>query len=79
MKPVKRSRPFPKFKRQLQRMSRNPLAKEFRMTTDEILRVFERAKPVEAISEYQREQLAIRSNFERLKAERLAREAAASK
>jgi hypothetical protein len=79
MKPVKRSRPFPKFKRQLQRMSRNPLAKEFRMTTDEILRVFEQAKPAPTVSEYEREQQAIRSNFEGLKAERLAREAAASK
>jgi hypothetical protein len=79
MKPVKRSRPFSKFKLLLQRMSCNPLAKEFQMTTDEILRVFEQAEPVETISEYEKEQQAIRSNFERLKRERLAREAAASK
>jgi len=32
-------------------------------------------QPVQAISEYEREQQAIRSNYERLKAERLAREA----
>jgi hypothetical protein len=49
------------------------------MTTDEILKVFEQAKPVETISEYEKEQQAIRSNFERLKSERLAREAASSK
>jgi hypothetical protein len=35
------------------------------MTTDEILRVFEQAKPVSAISEYEREQRPIRSNYER--------------
>ena len=39
---------------------------------------FKQAKPEPNITEYQREQLAIRSNFERLKSERLAREAAAS-
>jgi hypothetical protein len=39
-------------------------------------RLFEAPQhPAPAISEYEREQLAIRSNFERLKAERLAREA----
>jgi hypothetical protein len=42
---------------------------------EEAERLFEQAKPGPAISEYQREQQAIRSNFERLKAERLAREA----
>jgi hypothetical protein len=47
------------------------------MNTIEILRVFEQAKPVQAISEYEKEQQAIRSNFERLKSERLAREASA--
>jgi hypothetical protein len=60
-------------------MSRNPLAKEFRMTTDEILRVFEQAKPAPTMSEYEREQQAIRSIFERLKAQRRAREEAVSR
>jgi hypothetical protein len=45
---------------------------------EEAERLFEQAKPVQAISEYQREQQAIRSNFERLKAERLARKTASS-
>jgi hypothetical protein len=45
------------------------------MTTDEILKVFQ-PQPAPTVNEYQREQRAIRSNFERLKAERLAREAA---
>ena len=49
------------------------------MNTTEILKVFEQAKPVETISEYEKEQQAMRANFERLKAERLAREAATSK
>jgi len=49
------------------------------MTTTELLDVFEQAKPIETISEYGKEQQAIRSNFERLKAERLAREAVAPK
>jgi hypothetical protein len=44
------------------------------MTTNEILKVFEQAKPVETISEYQREQQAMRANLERLKRERLQRE-----
>ena len=44
--------------------------------TDPILAaVFGKPEPVPTITEYQREQLAIRSNYERLKAERLAREA----
>jgi hypothetical protein len=36
-------------------------------------------KPKPAPTSYEQEQLAMRANFERLKAERLAREAAASK
>jgi hypothetical protein len=39
-------------------------------------RLFEQVRPAPTIGEYEREQQAIRSNFERLKAERLAREAA---
>jgi hypothetical protein len=38
-------------------------------------RLFGRTKPAPVMSEYELEQLAIRLNFERLKAERLAREA----
>jgi hypothetical protein len=38
-------------------------------------RLFEAARPAPVISDYQREQSAMRINFERLKAERLAREA----
>jgi hypothetical protein len=49
------------------------------MTTDEILKVFEQAKPVETISEYQKEQQAIRDNYHRLRLERQGREMAASK
>jgi hypothetical protein len=42
---------------------------------EEAERFFEPAPPLApAISEYEREQRAIRSNLERLKAERLARE-----
>jgi hypothetical protein len=37
-------------------------------------RLFGRTKPAPVMTEYQREQEAIRLNFERLKAERLARE-----
>jgi hypothetical protein len=48
------------------------------MTTDEVLKVFEQAKPVPTISEYEKEQLAIKSNYHRLRAERLAREATKS-
>ena len=59
------------------RMQRISLRKN-KMTTDEILKVFEQAKPVPVINEYEREQQAIRSNFERLKSERLAREATKS-
>jgi hypothetical protein len=36
------------------------------MNTTEILKVFEQAKPVQAISEYEKEQQAMRTNFERL-------------
>jgi hypothetical protein len=39
-------------------------------------RLFEQTKPVPTISEYEKEQRAIRSNYERLKRERLEREAA---
>ena len=47
--------------------------------TTEALNLFRRAeKPVIPNSEYEREQQSIRSNFERLKAERLAREALAN-
>ena len=42
-------------------------------------RLFESVKACPIIGDYQAEQIAIRANFERLKAERLAREAAASK
>jgi hypothetical protein len=44
-------------------------------TNQEALQLFKQAEPAPTISEYQREQLAIRANYERLKAERLAREA----
>jgi hypothetical protein len=45
---------------------------------EEAERLFEKqSKP--ALTSYEQEQLAMRANFERLKAERLAREAAASK
>jgi hypothetical protein len=36
--------------------------------------LFEKPKPAPTVTEYEREQQAIRLNFERLKAERLARE-----
>jgi hypothetical protein len=39
-------------------------------------RLFEPAKPTSSISEYQREQMAIKANFERLRQERWARETA---
>jgi hypothetical protein len=49
------------------------------MTPKDFLNIFEQqAKPEPNITEYEREQLAIKANYERLKAERLAREAAAS-
>jgi hypothetical protein len=41
------------------------------------LRLFEKPKPAPAMT-YQQEQQRIRANYERLKAERLAREAAAN-
>jgi hypothetical protein len=49
------------------------------MNTNEIDKVFEQAKPAPTINEYEKEQQATRANFERLKAERLASEATASK
>jgi hypothetical protein len=55
------------------------LSQGTKMTTNEVLEIFEQKKPAPAITEYERAQQAIRSNFERLKFERLAREAAASK
>jgi len=45
---------------------------------EEAQRLFEKPKPAPTISEYEREQQRIRTNYERLKAERLAREAAAN-
>jgi hypothetical protein len=45
------------------------------MTPEQILQLFEQAEPAPTISEYEREQRTIRANYERLKAERLAREA----
>ena len=38
-------------------------------------KLFDRAEPAPTASEYEEEQLAIRANYERLKAERQAREA----
>jgi hypothetical protein len=38
-------------------------------------RLFEPVPPAQAVTEYQVEQNAIKANFERLRAERLAREA----
>jgi hypothetical protein len=87
MKPVKRTSPFRVFNMEPRGATNRhagfaeptSLLLGNQMTTDEILRVFERAKPVETISEYEKEQQAIRSNFERLKQERINRQAAASK
>jgi hypothetical protein len=45
---------------------------------EEALKIFVPAQPAPAICEYQREQLAIKSNFKKRKAEWLAREAAGS-
>ena len=42
---------------------------------EEAERLFEPVQAAPALTEYQREQLAIKANFERLKAERLARKA----
>jgi hypothetical protein len=86
MKPVKRNSPFLVFNME-PRGATNRHAGFAEPTslllgnqmTDEVLRVFEQVRPVETISEYERERLAVRANFERLKAERLAREAATSK
>jgi hypothetical protein len=41
---------------------------------EEALRLFKPTKPAPTICEYEREQQRIRANYERLKAERLARE-----
>ena len=41
---------------------------------EEAERLFEPVRPAPAVSEYERERMAIKANFERLKAERLARE-----
>jgi hypothetical protein len=43
---------------------------------EETLRIFAPVQTAPTISEYEREQQAIRANFERLRAERRAREAA---
>ena len=45
----------------------------------EALKLFQPAQTTPHISEYEREQQAIKANFERLKSERLARESTASK
>jgi hypothetical protein len=42
-------------------------------------KAFQRADKKKAVTEYEREQEAFRKNYERLRAERLAREAAKSK
>jgi hypothetical protein len=41
---------------------------------EEAERLFESAQAAPTLTEYEREQLAIKANYERLKAERLARE-----
>jgi hypothetical protein len=38
-------------------------------------RLFDRAEPAPTVSEYEKEQLTIRANYERLKSERQTREA----
>ena len=38
-------------------------------------KLFDRAEPAPTVSEYEKEQLGIRANYERLKSERQAREA----
>jgi hypothetical protein len=48
-------------------------------TLEAALRIFKQLAPTPTSSEYEREQQRIRANYERLKAERLAREAAANK
>ena len=44
---------------------------------EEALKVFSQTEPAPTMNEYQREQQRIRANYERLKAKRKAREAAA--
>jgi hypothetical protein len=46
---------------------------------EEALQLFNQPVPAPTMTEYQLEQQRIRANYERLKAERLAREAAANK
>lgn len=46
-------------------------------TTLEALKLFKTAEPAPAMTAYERERQRIRANYERLKAERLAREAEA--
>jgi hypothetical protein len=41
----------------------------------EAAKLFDRAEPAPTVSDYEKEQQALRANFERLKAERQAREA----
>jgi hypothetical protein len=48
-------------------------------TLEEAQRLFRQPAPAPTMTEYQLEQQRIRANYERLKAERLAREAAANK
>jgi hypothetical protein len=43
--------------------------------SEEASKLFRQIEPAPTLSEYQREQQAIRANLERLRAERLAREA----
>ena len=45
-------------------------------TLEEASKLFRRIEPAPTVTEYQREQQAIRDNYQRLKAERLARETA---
>jgi hypothetical protein len=46
-------------------------------TLEEAQRLFKQPAPAPTMTEYQLEQMRIRANYERLKAERLTREAAA--
>jgi hypothetical protein len=45
-------------------------------TIEEALKVFKQPAPAPTITEYEQERQRIRANYERLKAERLAREGA---
>jgi hypothetical protein len=45
-------------------------------TLEEASKLFRRIEPAPTVSEYEREQQAIRLNYDRLRAERLARETA---